>query len=153
MKNAGFIMICVVALMSSCSDSATKSEAENKDAVTTVSSDSNTDVNPAKPAPDSVIAPKEIDWAGTYKTDFPPGYDMTELMLHKDSTYMYTAQYFGDKKRTVKLNGKFSFTGAGAIRLENAKDEPADYLLKENEITQVNKDPKSEVVITLKKVK
>lgn len=149
MKSTGIIAICMVALMSSCSESATKSEAENKDTLTAVPADTTAK---ATPAPETAApAPKVIDWAGTYKTSFPPGYDATELMLHKDSTYMYTAEYFGDKKRTVKLKGKFSFTGEAAIRLENAKDEPADYLLKENEITQVNKDPKSEVVITLKK--
>ncbi|MCP9750287.1 copper resistance protein NlpE N-terminal domain-containing protein [Ferruginibacter sp. HRS2-29] len=151
MKLMTVIIAGVVLCMSSCGESATKSESTNKDSVTTMKSASDSNVIAA--AVDTTTAAKPANLTGTYKTSYPEGYDSYEIMLHSDSTYMYTAKYHGDKARTVKLSGKFTFTTPGTITLGNAKNEPADYLVKENELIQVNKDPKSEVVITLTKEK
>jgi hypothetical protein len=142
----GFVII-----MSSCGESTSKNETTNQDTVATMKTVA--DSNTITTAVDTTSAPKAINWTGTYKTSYPEGYDSYEIMLHNDSTYMYTAKYHGDKARTVKLSGKFTWANPGTITLGNAKNEPADYLIKENELVQVNKDPKSEVVITLTKEK
>lgn len=151
MKNFKLLFIALIVIVSSCADNNKKNEAANTDSVTTMKMAS--DSNVITSAVDSTTAPKAINWAGTYKTSYPEGYNSTAIMLHNDNTYMYTAKYYGDKAKTVKLSGKFNWTGAGSIRLDNAKDEPADYILKENELIQVNKDAASEVVITLTKEK
>ncbi len=152
MKNFKLALIGLAAFATSCSESTSKNDTANNDTVSTMkmATDSNTITAAVN---DTTAMAKPTNWAGTYKTSYPEGYDSYEIMLHNDSTYMYTAIYHGDKARTVKLKGTFTWIGAGAIKLNDAKSEPAEYLVKENELTQVNKDPQSEVVITLTKEK
>lgn len=106
-----------------------------------------------QPAPteittDSVIMPaaptakNSLDYLGLYKGKLPCADCAaieTALQLSEDFSYLLTRKYLGKSTKSVEQKGTFSWNEAGnAIVLDNTKDEPNQYLVGENTLTQLD---------------
>ena len=91
---------------------------------------------------DHHTAANALDWAGTYKGILPcadcEGIE-TEIMLHKDSTYMLSAIYLGKKDKTThKQQGNWKWIDGSTIELDGIKSGPSKYFVAEGSLLQLD---------------
>ncbi|MFN4286301.1 MAG: copper resistance protein NlpE [Lacibacter sp.] len=96
--------------------------------------------------PDMHTAQTAIDWAGTYKGVLPcadcEGIE-TELMLHKDSTYMLRQTYLGKAAApVVNTDGNWVWVDGNTIELLGIKNAPSKYHVGENKLFQLDAEGK-----------
>ncbi|UYZ62703.1 copper resistance protein NlpE N-terminal domain-containing protein [Hymenobacter weizhouensis] len=86
-----------------------------------------------------------LDWAGTYSGTLPcadcPGI-RTELTLNQDLTYRLRTLYLGKGTgKPIEATGVFRWDDAGrTVRLPGLDDQPAHYLVGENQLIQLDKN-------------
>src|SRR5690606_23263594 len=91
---------------------------------------------------DAHNARSSLDYLGMYKGKLPcadcAGIE-TSLQLSEGFTYSLIRTYLGKKDKIEEQKGTFSWNKAGnAIFLENLKDEPNQYFVGENTLTQLD---------------
>jgi len=124
MKKPGisFILVCGVLLIFSCSNK----NAKGKSATT---NDQHTSAN-------------SLDWSGTYKGTLPCADCQgiaTELTLNNNNTYILKTKYVGKDDTVQEERGSFAWNKEGnKIILANTKDQPRQYWVGENAITQLD---------------
>lgn len=99
--------------------------------------------------PDSAALPagdnsrNSLDWAGTYKGIVPcadcEGIETT-ITISTDAAYTMVTNYLGKKEaKPIERKGKFSWNTAGSsIILEGITDAPAQYLVGEGKLIQLD---------------
>ena len=137
------ILVCVIGLCS-CSHSDEKKSSDTLNGDSIGSMKMATDSNAILSAIDSShTAQNSLDWNGTYTGVLPcadcEGME-TEIMLHKDSTYMLSVKYVGKKDAKIFTSeGKFTWIDGFNIKLEGVKEgSPATYFVGENKLTQLD---------------
>lgn len=96
--------------------------------------------------PDMHNAQNSLDWAGTYKGVLPcadcEGIE-TELMLHKDSTYMLRQTYLGKTAAPVyNSDGNWVWVDGNTIQLLGITNAPSKYHVGENKLFQLDMEGK-----------
>lgn len=96
--------------------------------------------------PDMSNAQNSLDWAGTYKGVLPcadcEGIE-TELMLHKDSTFMLRQTYLGKANAAVNnVDGNWIWIDGNTIELQGITNAPARYHVGENQLFQLDMEGK-----------
>lgn len=87
-------------------------------------------------------ARNSLDYIGIYKGKLPcadcAGIEVS-LQLSEEFNYTLTTKYLGKTTKSIERKGNFSWNKAGnAIVLENVKDEPNQYFVGENSLTQLD---------------
>ena len=103
---------------------------------------------PTEIATDTIVEPEthsaknSLAYLGSYRGKLPcadcSGIE-TSLELSEDFSYRLSRKYLGKSDKTVEQKGTYSWNKAGdAIVLENIKNEPNQYLVGENSLTQLD---------------
>ena len=133
MKKITTLTFVICAVLLACNKN---KKAENPEpAPTEITVDS---VIPAQPH----TAKNSLDYLGIYKGKLPcadcSGIE-TSLQLGEDFSYTLTRKYLGKSNKIIEQKGTYSWNKAGnAIILDNAKDEPNQYFVGENALTQLD---------------
>ena len=98
------------------------------------------EVSAAVPAGDS--SRTSLDWDGRYSGVVPcadcEGIE-TVITLSKDGRYVLQTRYLGKETSAIKIEGTFSWNAEGnIIRLAGVTDRPAQYLVGENVLIQLD---------------
>lgn len=143
MKRINIIILACVIGLCSCSHSDEKKSSDTLNGDSIGSMKIATDSNAILSAIDSShTAQNSLDWEGTYSGILPcadcEGME-TEIMLHKDNSYMLSVKYQGKDAKSFKSKGKFTWVDGSTIQLEAAKEgTPTFYFVGENSLTQLD---------------
>jgi copper homeostasis protein (lipoprotein) len=113
----------------------------------------NKEVKDPKPAPTEIIgdvpipatqstAENSLDYLGLYKGKLPctncKGIE-TSLELSEDFSYILTRRDLGKSDKAIEIKGTYSWNKSGnSILLDNIKNEPNQYFVGENSLTQLD---------------